>query len=68
MVTGQNSQIFNLIIAGTAAVGTIVANEGAIAEEKEVRIRVEQSAAGIASEAIQMPSISSCRVVRTVKL
>jgi hypothetical protein len=38
LITGEDSQIFNLIAAGTAAVCTIVANEGSIAEEEEVRI------------------------------
>ena len=68
MVACEDSQIFNLIAAGTAAVCTIVANQGAIAEEEEVRIRVEERSAGIASKAVQMPPIASWRFISHVGL
>jgi hypothetical protein len=58
LVAGENSQVFDLVTASAAAVCTVVANEGAIAEQEEVRIGVEKRAASVASEAVQMPSIS----------
>lgn len=63
LVTSEDSQILDLVAAGAAAVCTVVADERAIAEEKEVRIRVEEGSAGITSETVQMPSIASCRRV-----
>lgn len=41
LVSGQDGQVLNLIIAGAATVGAVIAYEGAIAEQEEVRIRVE---------------------------
>jgi hypothetical protein len=32
LVSGQDGQVLNLIIAGAAAVGAVIADEGAIAE------------------------------------
>lgn len=60
MVAREDGEIFDLVAARTAAVCAVVADEGAIAEEEEVRVRVEKGAARIASEAVQMPSIASC--------
>ena len=63
LVPCKDSQILNLVGAHTTAVGTIVADEGAIAEKEEVRVRVEYRAAGVASKAVDMPSISRCKRV-----
>ena len=41
LVTGQDSQILNLVPTRAAAVGAIVADEGAIAKEQKVGVRVE---------------------------
>jgi hypothetical protein len=41
LVAREDSQVFDLVAAGAAAVCTIVADEGAIAEKEQVRIRVE---------------------------
>jgi len=43
-----------------AAICAVVAYERSIAKEEEVRVGVEESAAGVAAEAIDMPSVSSC--------
>lgn len=59
MIAGEDSQILDLVSTCTAAVCTIVADEGAVAEEKEVRIGVEEGSAGIATEAINVPSVTS---------
>lgn len=61
LVACEDGQILNLVAAGAAAVCAVVADEGAIAEEEEVRIGVEEGPAGVASETVQMPSIASCR-------
>lgn len=63
LVPGKNGQILDLISTGAAAVGAVVANEGAIAKEEEVRIGIEEGAAGVATEAVEMPPISGCTVV-----
>jgi hypothetical protein len=45
-----------------AAVGAVVADERAVAEQQEVRVRVEQGAAGVAAEAVNVPSVPRCLV------
>jgi len=45
LVAGEYGEVFNLVAAGAAAVGAVVADEGAISKEEEVGIRVEQSTA-----------------------
>ncbi len=52
LIAGQYSQILNLVTACVAAVSTIVAYEGAVAEEEEVGVGVEESSAGVTAEAI----------------
>lgn len=59
LFTGQDSKLFNLVAAGTTAVSAVVADEGAIAEEKQVGVGVEEGAASVASKAVEVPSISS---------
>lgn len=63
MVACEDSQILNLVPTCTAAVCTIVADEGAIAEEEEIRIGVEEGPASIATKAINVPSIASYTTV-----
>lgn len=63
LVPSKDGQVLDLVPTGAAAVGAVVANEGAIAEEEEVRIGVEEGAAGVATEAVQMPPISGCGIV-----
>jgi hypothetical protein len=58
LVAGQDGQVLNLVAAMIAAIGAVVAYQGAVAEEQQVRIRVEESAARIAAEAVDMPSVS----------
>jgi hypothetical protein len=60
LVAGEDCQVFDFIAAGIAAVCAVVADEGAIAEQEEVRIRVEEGAAGVATEAVDVPPVSSC--------
>ena len=58
LVSGQDGEVFNLIIASATAVGAVVADERTIAEEEEVRVRVEQRVARVATEAVEMPPVS----------
>jgi len=58
LITCEYGEIFDLIVAGGAAVGAVVADEGAVAEEEEIGVRVEEGAAGVAAEAVNMPSVS----------
>jgi hypothetical protein len=62
LVARENGQILNFVSTRTAAVCAIVADEGSVAKEEEVRVRVEKGSAGVASKAIQMPSIASCQL------
>lgn len=62
LLTGEDCQILDLVAAGTAAVGAIIADERAVAEQEQVCVGVEQHAAGVASEAIDVPSITGCSV------
>lgn len=66
LVSCQDSEIFDLVPTRAAAVCTIVADEGSVAEEEEVRIGVEQSAAGITSKAVDVPSVTSCEKLATL--
>ena len=59
LVTGEDGEVFDLVAADIAAVCAVVAYERAIAEQEQVRIRVQRSAALIALEAMYVPSVSS---------
>jgi hypothetical protein len=58
LVAGQNGQVFDLVPAMVAAICAVVADERAVAEQEEVRIRVEEGAACVATEAVDVPSVS----------
>nr|POE94634.1 hypothetical protein CFP56_16871 [Quercus suber] len=62
LVAGEDGEVFDLVAAGVAAVGAVVADERAIAEEQEVGVGVEEGAAGVAAETIDMPSVARCGV------
>lgn len=59
LVSGKDGQVFDLVAACATAIGAIVADEGAIAEQEEVSIRVEEGPAGMTPKAVEMPSVSS---------
>ena len=40
LVAGENGEVLNLISTGAAAIRAVVANEGAIAEQKQIGVRV----------------------------
>lgn len=60
LISCQYSQILDLVVAGAAAVGAIVADERPVAEQEEIGVRIKEGATGIAAEAVYMPSISGC--------
>lgn len=71
LVTSEDGEVFDLVSASTAAVCAVVADERPIAEQEEVRVGVEESAAGIAAEAVEMPSVAGCigrRLISIVEL
>lgn len=61
LIAGKDSEVLNLVSAGTAAVGAVVADEGPVAEEEEVGIGVEEDAAGVAAKAVEVPSVTGYR-------
>jgi hypothetical protein len=65
LVARENGEIFDLVAASVAAVGAIVTNEGAVAEKEQIGVRVEQSAACVTSEAVDMPSVAGCEEIRS---
>lgn len=60
LIAGENGQILNLVSARAATVCTIVANERAVAEQEQVRVRVEEGATRVASKAVDMPPVAGC--------
>jgi hypothetical protein len=58
LVAGQNGQILDFVTTVVAAICTVVAYQRAVAEQQQVRIRIEEGAARVAAEAVDMPSVS----------
>jgi len=58
LVAGQNGEVLDLVAAVVAAVGAVVANERAVAEQQQVGVRVEEGAARVAAEAVNVPSVA----------
>jgi hypothetical protein len=63
LVAGQDGQVLDLVSAVVAAVGAVVADERAIAEQEQVGVGVEEGAAGVAAEAVNVPTVASCAVL-----
>lgn len=59
LVAGEDGKVFYLIATRAATVRAVVTYKRAIAQEEEVRVGVEEGAAGVASEAVNVPSIAS---------
>jgi hypothetical protein len=45
-----------------AAISAVVADQRAVTEEQKVGIGIEEGAAGVAAEAVDVPSVASCLV------
>jgi hypothetical protein len=59
LVSGQDGKILDLVAAVTAAIGAVVAYQGAIPKEKEVRVGIQNHIAGVAPETVDVPSVTS---------
>lgn len=59
LITSQDGKVFDLVHAAAAAVRAVVAYQGAVAEEQEVRIGVEEGIACVAPETVNVPSVAS---------
>lgn len=59
LVAGENGQVFDLVAACIAAICAVITNEGAVAEEEQICVGVEQRAACVTSEAVDVPSVAS---------
>jgi hypothetical protein len=68
LVAGEDGQVFDLVATGIAAICTVVADEGAVAEEEQVGVGVKQGAAGVTSEAVDVPSVAGCEGGRVRRL
>lgn len=55
-------------MTSTAAIGTVVAYQGAVAEKEQVRVRTEQGLAVVALEAFNMPSVTGCDGVSIARI
>ena len=61
LISSQDREVLNLVSAATTAVGAVVADERAVAQQEQVCIRVEERATSVASEAVDMPSVAGYR-------
>lgn len=59
LVASEDGQVFDLVAAGIAAICAVVADEGAVAEEEKVCVGVEQRAACVTPETVDVPSVAS---------
>jgi len=59
LIAGQDREVFDFVPACAAAVGAIIANEGAITKKEEVGVGIEEGAACVATEAVDVPSVTS---------
>lgn len=58
LVAGKDGEILDLVPARTAAICTVVANERTIAEEEEVGVGIQEGAAGVTAETVNVPAIA----------
>lgn len=63
LIACEDGEIFDFISAYAAAICAIIADEGAVAKEEEVRIGVENCATCVATETVYMPSIAGWEIV-----
>lgn len=59
LLVGEDCEVFDLVATHGAVVGAVVADEGAVAQQKQIGVRVEKSFAVVAAETGQVPSIAS---------
>ena len=59
LVAREDGEVFDLVAAVVAAICAVVAYQGTVTQQQEVCVRVEQGAARIAAEAVDVPSVAS---------
>jgi hypothetical protein len=59
LISREDGEILDLVAARAAAVGAVVADEGAVAEQEEIGVGVKEGVTGVATEAVYMPSVAS---------
>lgn len=62
LVAREDGQVLDLVAAVVAAVRAVVAYQRPVAEQQQVRVRVEERAARVAAEAVDVPSVPRCEV------
>ena len=67
LVSSENGQVLNLVAAVVAAVCAVIAYQGPIAEEQEVGVGIEECTAGVAAEAVNVPSVPSYEHVSAIR-
>lgn len=67
LITSQDSEVFDFVATVVAAVCAVVAYERSVAEQEEIGVGVEESAAGVAAEAVDVPSVASCGLLACVR-
>lgn len=58
LVACEDGQVLDLVTTSTTAIRAVVAYQGTVAEKEEVCVGVEKGAAGVASEAVDVPTIA----------
>lgn len=52
LVARKNGKVFDLVAACAAAISAVVANQGAVAQQQQVGVGVEEGPACVAAEAV----------------
>ena len=60
MFSSQDGEVLDLVAAHAAVISALVADKRAVAKEEQVGVAVEQVVARLASEAVDMPTVSGC--------
>lgn len=60
LISSEDSKILDLVSAVVAAIRAVVADERSVSEQQQVGVRVQQGAAGVAAEAVDVPSVARC--------
>jgi hypothetical protein len=58
LVTGEDREVFDLVSARAAAIGTIIADQGAISKHQQVGIGIEEGATCMTTKTVNVPSVS----------
>ena len=59
LVPSQDSEVLDLVTTIAAAVCAVIAYQRAVAKEQEIGIAIKEGSTGVASKAVDVPSVSS---------